>query len=89
MEEYNMNIYYLKKFRKEANRKLKLIKISNKLYYVGRVFDVWGCSDTIFPKSDDLPYEEALNKLKELRRERILDRVYEERLKRSKIVKNV
>lgn len=84
-----MNIYYLKKFRKEANRQLKLIKISNKLYYVGRVFDGWGCSDTILPKSDDLPYEEALNKLKELRRERVLNRVYNERLKRSKIVKNV
>ena len=84
-----MNIYYLKKFRKEANRKLKLIKISNNLYYVGRVFGCWGCGDTIIPRSDDLPYEEALNRLKELRRERILDKVYEERLKRSEILKNV
>ena len=84
-----MNIYYLKKFRKEANRKLKLIKISKNLYYVGRVFDSWGCSDTILPRSNDLPYEEALKKLKELRRERILDRVYDERLKRSTIVKNI
>ena len=84
-----MNIYYLKKFRKEANRKLKLIKISKNLYYVGRVFGCWGCDDTILPRSNDLPYKQALNKLKELRRERILDRVYNERLKRSKIVKNV
>lgn len=84
-----MNIYYLKKFRKEANRKLKLIKISNNLYYVGRVFGCWGCDDTILPRSNDLPYEEALKMLKELRRERILDRVYEERLKRSTIVKNI
>lgn len=84
-----MNIYYLKKFRKEANRKLKLIKLSNKLYYVGRVFDSWGCSDTILQRSDDLPYEEALNKLKELRRDYVLLRVYEKRLERSEIVKNV
>lgn len=84
-----MNIYYLKKFRKEANRKLKLIKISNNLYYVGRVFGCWGCGDTILPRSNDLPYEEALNRLKELRRERILDKVYEKRLKRSKIIKNI
>lgn len=84
-----MNIYYLKKFRKEANRTLKLIKISSNLYYVGRVFGCWGGGDTILPKSNDLPYEEALNRLKELRRERILDKVYEERLNRSKIVKNI
>lgn len=84
-----MNIYYLKNFRKEANRKLKLIKLSNKLYYVGRVFDSWGCSDTILQRSDDLPYEEALNKLKELRRDYVLLRVYEKRLERSEIVKNV
>jgi hypothetical protein len=84
-----MNIYYLKKFRKEANRTLKLIKISNNLYYVGRVFGCWGCGDTILPRSNDLPYEEALKRLKELRRERILGKVYEERLNRSKIVKNV
>ena len=85
-----MNIYYLKKFRKEANRQLKLIKISNKLYYVGRVYDGgWVCSDAIFPRSGDLPYEEALKKLKELRREHILDRVYHERSKKGKIIKNV
>jgi hypothetical protein len=84
-----MNIYYLKKFRKEANRKLKLIKISNNLYYVGRVFGCWGCGDTILQRSNDLPYEEALNRLKELRREYVLWRVYEKRLKRSEIVKNV
>lgn len=84
-----MNIYYLKKFRKEANRKLKLIKLSNKLYYVGRIFDSWGCSDTIIQRSDDLPYEEALNKLKELRRDYVLLQVYEKRLERSEIVKNV
>ena len=84
-----MNIYYLKKFRKEANRKLKFIKISKNLYYVGKVIGCWGCDDIIFPRSDNLPYEEALKILKELRREHILDRVYDERLKRSKIVKNV
>lgn len=84
-----MNIYYLKKFRKEANRKLKLIKISNKLYYVGRVFSYWGCDDTILPRSNDLSYKGALNKLKELRRDYVLWRVYEKRLERSEIVKNV
>ena len=84
-----MNIYYLKKFRKEANRELKLIKISNKLYYVGRVFYYWGCDDIILPKSNDLPYEEALNKLKELRRKHVLWRVYETRLEKSEIVKHI
>lgn len=84
-----MNIYYLKKFRKEANRKLKLIKISNKLYYVGRVFGCWGCGDTILARSIDLPYKTALKKLKELRRDYVLLRVYEKRLEKSKIVKNV
>lgn len=84
-----MNIYYLKKFRKEANRKIKLIKISNNLYYVARVFGCCGSTDIMSPRSNDLSYEEALKKLKENRREHILWKVYEKRLKRSEIVKNI
>lgn len=84
-----MNIYYLKKFRKEANRKIKLIKISNNLYYVARIFGCCVSTDVISSRSNDLPYEDALKKLKEIRREHILWKVYEKRLERSEIVKNV
>lgn len=84
-----MNIYYLKKFRKEAYQRLKLIKIKPNLYYVGRVFGGWGCSDIIIPRSDDLSYKDALQKLKEVRRNYILDKVYEARLTKCKIVKHI
>lgn len=84
-----MNIYYLKKFRKEAYQRLKLIKIKTNLYYVAMVFGGWGCSDNIFRRSDDLSYKDALKKLKEVRRNYILDKVYESRLTKSKIVKHI
>ena len=85
-----MNIYYLKKFRKETNNELKLIKISHNLYYVARVYgNFWLCNDVTIPRSEDLPYEEALIKLRELRRKHILDKVYSKRLKRSEIVKDI
>lgn len=84
-----MNVYYLKKFRKEANQNLKLIELKRNLYYVGRVYCSWACSDTVFPKSNGLPYEEALKKLKELRRELILNKVFDMRLAKYKVVKHI
>ena len=80
-----MNTYYLKKFRKEANKKLKLVQIKHNLYYVAKIYD----DILFFPKSDDLPYDEAVKKLKEVRQEYISQKVYEKRLEKSKIIKNI
>jgi hypothetical protein len=80
-----MNTYYLKKFRKEANKKLKLVQIKHNLYYVAKIYD----DLLFFPKSDDLPYDEAVKKLKEVRQEYISQKVYEKRLEKSKIIKNI
>ena len=80
-----MNTYYLKKFRKLAKNRYKLIQIKRNLYYVAKFFG----GDIIFPASDDLPYDEAVKCLNKERREYILDKVYEKRLEISKIINNI
>ena len=43
----------------KANKKLKLVQIKHNLYYVAKIYDEL----IFFPKSDDLPYDEAVKKL--------------------------
>lgn len=81
-----MNIYFLKKFRKEAKGRYKLIQINRNLYYVARM---WNTDEILCSISGDLSYDDAVKKLNEIRREYILKKVYEKRLKRGKIVNNI
>lgn len=81
-----MNIYFLKKFRKEAKGRYKLIQINRNLYYVARM---WNADEILCSISGDLSYDDAVKKLNEIRREYILKKVYEKRLKRGKIVNNI
>lgn len=81
-----MNIYFLKKFKKEAKGRYKLIQINRNLYYVARM---WNTDEILCSISGDLSYDDAVKKLNEIRREYILKKVYEKRLKRGKIVNNI
>ena len=81
-----MNIYFLKKFRKEAKGRYKLIQINRNLYYVARM---WNTDEILCSISGDLSYDDAVKKLNEIRREYILKKIYEKRLKRGKIVNNI
>lgn len=81
-----MNIYFLKKFRKEAKGRYKLIEINRNLYYVARM---WNTDEILCSISEDLSYDDAVKKLNEIRREYVLKKVYEKRLRRGKIINNI
>ena len=81
-----MNTYYLKKFRKLAKERYKLIQINRNLYYIARM---WNTDEILCSISEDLPYDAAVKKLNEIRRDYILKKVYEKRLERSKIINNI
>lgn len=81
-----MNIYFLKKFRKEAKKRYKLIQLNRNLYYVARM---WNMDEILCSISGDLSYDDAVKKLNEIRRDFILKKVYEKRLNRGKIINNI
>jgi hypothetical protein len=81
-----MNIYFLKKFRKEAKGRYKLIQINRNLYYVARM---WNTDEILCSISGDLSYDDAVKNLNEIRREYVLKKVYEKRLRRGKIINNI
>jgi hypothetical protein len=80
-----MNTYYLKKFRKKANKKYKLIHYRKDKYYVGRIVT----EGIIFPMTGNLSYDEAIVELKIFRRKHVLCLVDCAKTAREKIVKGV
>lgn len=80
-----MNIYYLKKFRKKAYKKYKLIHYHKNKYYVGSIVT----TDLIFPMTSNLSYDEAIAELIKIRRKHVLYLVDEVKSAREKIVKDV
>ena len=79
------NIYYLKKFRKKANKKYKLIHYRKDKYYVGRIVT----EGIIFPMTGNLSYDEAIAELKKFRRKHVLYLVGDAKSARERIVKDV
>lgn len=80
-----MNTYYLKKFRKKANKKYKLIHYRKDKYYVGRIVT----EGIIFPMTDNLSYDDAVIELKKFRRKYVLMLVDDVKSARERIVKDV
>ena len=83
--KHTNNIYYLKKFRKSANKKYKLIHYRKDKYYVGRI----AAEGIIFPMTGNLSYDDAVVELKEYRRKHVLYLVDDEKTARERIVKGV
>ena len=83
--KHTNNIYYLKKFRKKAYKKYKLIHYRKDKYYVGRIVT----EGIIFPMTDNLSYDDAVVELKEFRRKHVLLLVDCVKLARERIVKGV
>lgn len=83
--KYTNNIYYLKKFRKKANKKYKLIHYHKDKYYVGRIVT----EGIIFPMTGNLSYDDAVVELKNFRRKHVLCLVDCAKTAREKIVKGV
>lgn len=79
------NIYYLKKFRKKANKKYKLIHYHKDKYYVGRIVT----TDIIFPMTGNLSYDDAVVELKNFRRKHVLYLVESVKSARERIVEGV
>lgn len=80
-----MNIYYLKKFRKKAYKKYKLIHYRKNEYYVGRIVT----EGIIFPLTGNLSYDDAVVELKKFRRKHVLYLVNDAKSARERIVKDV
>ena len=80
-----MNTYYLKKFRKKANKKYKLIHYRKDKYYVGRIVT----EGIIFPMTGNLSYDDAVVELKKFRRKHVLCLVDDAKSARERIVKDV
>lgn len=80
-----MNTYYLKKFRKKANKKYKLIHYRKDKYYVGRIVT----EGIIFPMTGNLSYDDAVAELKKFRRKLVLYLVDDAKSARERIVKDV
>lgn len=83
--KYTNNIYYLKKFRKKANKKYKLIHYRKDKYYVGRIIT----EGIIFPMTGNLSYDDAVVELKEFRRKHVLLLVDDVKSARERIVEDV
>jgi hypothetical protein len=83
--KHTNNIYYLKKFRKSANKKYKLIHYHKDKYYVGRIVT----EGIVFPLTGNLSYEKAIAELKKFRRKHVLCLVDNAKTARGKIVKGV
>lgn len=83
--KHTNNIYYLKKFRKKANRKYKLIHYRKDKYYVGRIVT----EGIIFPLTGNLSYDDAVVELKKFRRKHVLYLVDDVKSARERIVKDV
>ena len=83
--KHTNNIYYLKKFRKKANKKYKLIHYRKNEYYVGRIVT----TDVIYPMTGKLTYDEAIAELKEFRRNHVLHLVDNVKSARERIVEGV
>ena len=83
--KHTNNIYYLKKFRKKANKKYKLIHYRKDKYYVGRIVT----TDVIYPMTGNLTYDEAIAEHKEFRRKHVLYLVDNVKSSRERIVKDV
>ena len=79
------NIYYLKKFRKKANKKYKLIHYRKDKYYVARIVK----EGIIFPMTGNLSYDDAVVELKKFRRKHVLYLVDDAKSARERIVKDV
>ena len=79
------NIYYLKKFRKKANKKYKLIHYRKDKYYVGHIVT----EAIIYPLTGNLSYDEAIAELKKFRRKYVLYLVDNVKSARERIVKGV
>ena len=80
-----MNIYYLKKFRKKAYKKYKLIHYRKDKYYVARIVT----EGIIFPMTGNLSYDEAIAELKKFRRKHVLLLVDDAKSARERIVKDI
>ena len=83
--KHTNNIYFLKKFRKKANRKYKLIHYRKDKYYVGRIIT----EGIIFPMTGNLSYDDAVVELKEFRRKHVLLLVDDVKSARERIVEGV
>ena len=83
--KHTNNIYYLKKFRKKANKKYKLIHYRKNKYYVGRIVT----EGIIFPMTDKLSYDDAVVELKKFRRKHVLYLVDDAKSARGRIVEDV
>ena len=80
-----MNIYYLKKFRKKAYKKYKLIHYRKDKYYVARIVT----EGIIFPMTGNLSYDDAVVELKKFRRKYVLLLVDDAKSARERIVKDI
>ena len=83
--KHTNNIYYLKKFRKKANKKYKLIHYHKDEYYVGHIVT----EGIIYPMTGILSYNDVIVELKEFRRKHVLMLVGNTKTAREKIVKGV
>jgi len=80
-----MNTYYLKKLRKKAYKKYKLIHYRKDEYYVGRIVT----TNLTLPMTVNLSYDEAIAELKKFHRNHVLYLVDDVKLARERIVEGV
>lgn len=83
--KHTNNIYYLKKFRKKANKKYKLIHYRKDKYYVGRIVT----EGIVFPMTGNLSYDDAVAELKKFRRKHVLYLVDDVKSARERIIEDV